>query len=107
MEPTASPGRPRGRRRARERLVTEGDRSLRAVIERALGPQYEIVGSLGHGGMGAVYLARDRALERLVAVKVLRPDLAEAPESRERFRREARIAAQLSHPGILPLHGFR
>ena len=91
---------------AREHLVTEGDRSLRAAIERALGPQYEIVRSLGHGGMGAVYLARDRALERLVAVKVLRPDLAEAPESRERFRREARIAAQLSHPGILPLHGF-
>ena len=91
---------------AREQFVADGDRTLRAAIERALGPQYEIVRSLGHGGMGAVYLARDRALERLVAVKVLRPDLAEAPESRERFRREARIAAQLSHPGILPLHGF-
>ena len=91
---------------ARDSLVAEGDVALRSVIERALGSQYEIVRPLGRGGMGAVYLARDRALERLVAVKVLRPDLAEAPESRARFRREARIAAQLSHPGILPLHSF-
>ncbi len=91
---------------ARETFVTEGDFALRAVIERALGSQYEIVRPLGRGGMGAVYLARERSLERLVAIKVLRPDLAEAPESRERFRREARIAAQLSHPGILPLHSF-
>jgi serine/threonine-protein kinase len=86
--------------------VTEGDSALGALIERALGTQYEILRPLGRGGMGAVYLARERALERLVAIKVLRPDLAEAAESRERFRREARIAAQLSHPGILPLHTF-
>ena len=91
---------------ARERLVVEGDSVLRSVIERVLASQYEIVRLLGRGGMGAVYLARDRALDRLVAVKVLRPDLAEAAESRERFRREARIAAQLSHPGILPLHSY-
>ena len=91
---------------ARESLVIEGDAVLRSIIERALGPQYEVVRLLGRGGMGAVYLARDRALDRLVAVKVLRPDLAEAAESRERFRREARIAAQLSHPGILPLHSY-
>ena len=91
---------------ARASLATDGDSALRSIIERALGSQYEIVRPLGRGGMGAVYLARDRALERLVAVKVLRPDLAEAPESRERFRREARIAAGLSHPGILPLHTF-
>ena len=82
------------------------DQSLRAVLEGALGHQYEIVRRLGAGGMGAVYLANDRALERFVAIKVLRPDLASAPESRERFRREARVAAQLSHPGILPLHTF-
>ena len=91
---------------ARASLATDGDSALWSVIERALGSQYEIVRPLGRGGMGAVYLARDRALERLVAVKVLRPDLAEAAESRERFRREARIAAGLSHPGILPLHTF-
>jgi hypothetical protein len=56
--------------------------------------------------MGTVYLARERALERFVAIKVLRPELAEAQEGRERFRREARVAAQLSHPGIVPLHTF-
>jgi serine/threonine-protein kinase len=91
---------------AHVRLATDGDSVLGAILERALGTQYEILRPLGRGGMGAVYLARERALDRLVAVKVLRPDLAESPESRERFRREARIAAQLSHPGILPLHTF-
>ena len=77
-----------------------------SMLESALGQQYEIVRQLGRGGMGAVYLARERSLERFVAIKVLRPDLADAPEARERFRREARIAARLSHPGILPLHAF-
>ena len=80
--------------------------TLQATLEAALGSQYEILRPLGHGGMGAVYLARERALERLVAVKVLRPDLAELRALRERFRREARVAAGLSHPGILPLHTF-
>ncbi|MDB4916289.1 MAG: protein kinase [Gemmatimonadetes bacterium] len=76
------------------------------LLDQALGAQYEIIRPLGRGGMGSVYLARERALERFVAIKVLRPDLAEAAEHRERFRREARVAAQLSHPGILPLHTF-
>ena len=56
--------------------------------------------------MGAVYLARERALEREVAIKVLPPALAGDEASRERFRREARTAANLSHPGIVPLHSF-
>ena len=87
-------------------VVAAEDEELRALLERALAPQYEIVRSLGRGGMGAVFLARERSLERMVAVKVLRPDLAASPESRERFRREARVAAQLSHPGIVPLYAF-
>jgi serine/threonine protein kinase len=82
------------------------DTALRATLDAALGQQYEIVRSLGHGGMGTVFLARERALERFVAIKVLRPELAEAQEGRERFRREARVAAQLTHPGIVPLHTF-
>ena len=86
--------------------LLEGDSTLRRLIESVLGQQYEVLEPLGRGGMGAVFLARDRALERFVAIKVLRPDLVEAPGSRERFRREARVAAQLSHPGILPLHTF-
>ena len=82
------------------------DASLRALLESALGNQYEIVRPLGRGGMGWVYLARERSLERFVAIKVLRPELAVASTHTERFRREARIAARLTHPGILGLHSF-
>jgi serine/threonine-protein kinase len=82
------------------------DSALRSLLETALGQQYELLRPLGRGGMGAVYLARDTALERLVAIKVLRPDLAALEEGRERFRREARVIARLSHPGILPLYTF-
>jgi tRNA A-37 threonylcarbamoyl transferase component Bud32 len=87
-------------------FVPSADRALQAILATALGQQYEIVRPLGQGGMGAVYLARERALDRFVAIKVLRPELADTEASRERFRREARIAAQLSHPNILPLHTF-
>jgi tRNA A-37 threonylcarbamoyl transferase component Bud32 len=83
-----------------------GESALRTTLEGAIGGQYEIIRALGHGGMGMVYLARERALERFVAIKVLRPELAEARQGPERFRREARIAAQLAHPGIVPLHTF-
>jgi len=54
----------------------------RAALERALGTQYEVMRLLGRGGMGAVYLARDRSLDRLVAIKVLPPEAAGDPESR-------------------------
>jgi serine/threonine-protein kinase len=91
---------------ARASYALDAESLLRASIEQTLGDRYEIIRPLGSGGMGAVFLARERALDRLVAIKVLRPDLAEAAEGRERFRREARIAANLSHPGILPLHTF-
>jgi serine/threonine protein kinase len=91
---------------AAKRVISERDSEMRSFLETALGLQYEILGGIGRGGMGDVYLARERALERLVAIKVLRPDLADSAESRERFRREARIAAQLTHPNILRLHTF-
>jgi hypothetical protein len=87
-------------------MAAEQDATLRSQIESVLGHQYEIIRMLGSGGMGCVYLARERALERFVAIKVLRPDLAVTEAHRERFRREARIAARLSHPGILGLHSF-
>jgi len=79
---------------------------LRAALERALGTQYDIQRLLGRGGMGAVYLAREKALERAVAIKVLPPETATDADSRERFRREARVAAKLTHPNIVPLHTF-
>ena len=86
--------------------MNEQDTALRNLLESVLSHQYEIIRSLGSGGMGCVYLARERSLERFVAIKVLRPDLAVAESHRERFRREARIAARLSHPGILGLYSF-
>jgi len=68
-----------------------------------LGP-YEITGAVGAGGMGEVYRARDTRLNRIVAIKVLPPHLADKPELRERFEREARTIASLNHPHICVLH---
>ncbi|HVF39889.1 MAG TPA: serine/threonine-protein kinase, partial [Gemmatimonadaceae bacterium] len=87
-------------------LAADQDATLRSLLESVLSHQYEFIRPLGRGGMGSVYLARERALERFVAIKVLRPDLAMAEGHRERFRREARTVARLSHPGILGLHSF-
>ncbi len=66
--------------------------------------RYEIVRSLGKGGMGEVFLARDPACGRLVAVKKIRPDLAQHKSIQERFLKEAKIAAQLTHPSIIPIY---
>jgi hypothetical protein len=66
--------------------------------------RYELIRSLGGGGMSEVYLARDLLLGREVAVKVIRPELAADERSVARFRREARAAASLSHPGIVAIH---
>ena len=68
-----------------------------------LGP-YEIVSPAGAGGMGEVYLARDTRLDRSVAIKVLSPTLTSDPAARQRFEREARAVAALSHPHICTLH---
>ncbi len=72
---------------------------------RSLGP-YRIVSPLGAGGMGEVYRATDTRLGRDVALKVLPEAVAGSPELRERFEREARAVAALSHPGILAIHDF-
>ncbi len=72
-------------------------------LRAALAGRYEIDRELGHGGMATVYLADDVRHQRKVAVKVLRPDLAAALGG-ERFLREIRIAANLTHPHILPLY---
>jgi serine/threonine protein kinase len=75
-----------------------------APVRSALRGQYDIQRELGRGGMGIVLLARDERLDRLVALKVLPPQLAEHAETKERFLREARMAAQLSHPNIVPVY---
>ncbi len=69
-------------------------------------PQLEILGLLGHGGMGAVYKARQKKLDRLVALKIIRPEAAADPAFAERFNREARTLARLSHPHIVAVHDF-
>jgi Protein kinase domain len=68
---------------------------------RSLFPQLEILGLLGAGGMGAVYRARQRGLDRLVALKILPPKFSGDPAFAERFAREARTLARLSHPNIV------
>src|SRR5215207_10924755 len=73
-------------------------------LQTALAGEYSLQRELGRGGMGIVYLARDVQLDRDVAIKVLPSHLARTAESRERFLREARTAAGLSHPHIVPIH---
>ena len=73
-------------------------------LRRALGDDYELLSLLGTGGFGRVYRVRDLHLEREVALKVLQPLLTRDPEVVERFRREAQLAAGLSHPNIVNIY---
>src|SRR6202040_1372804 len=68
-----------------------------------LGP-YEILGPLGTGGMGEVYRANDRRLERMVAIKILPENIAADPAAKQRFEREAKTISSLNHPHICVLH---
>ncbi len=74
------------------------------ALQQAVAGRYSLERELGRGGMGIVFLARDVALDRRVAIKLLPPDQAAMPGLRERFLREARTAAQLSHPNIVPIY---
>ncbi|MBL8734276.1 MAG: serine/threonine protein kinase [Planctomycetes bacterium] len=69
-------------------------------------PDFELQALIGRGGMGAVYRARQKKLDRLVAIKLLLPDLVEEPGFAARFEAEARVLARLSHPGIVGLYDF-
>ena len=75
-----------------------------ALLERRV-REYQVVREIGRGAMGVVFLARDVMLHRLVAIKVLRHDLASNEDQRERFRREARVTARLTE-GVVAVHGF-
>ncbi len=83
---------------------TASDTALWEQLSQALAAQYELEHEVGRGGMGIVYRARDRRLKRLVAIKLLPPELAFRSEIRTRFLREAETAAQLSHPNIVPIY---
>ncbi|HEX9885032.1 MAG TPA: serine/threonine-protein kinase, partial [Longimicrobiales bacterium] len=80
---------------------------MRTRLEEGTRGEFEVEKELGRGGMGAVYLARERALDRRVAIKVLFPHLMADPTNLERFRHEARIVAALRHPNIVSIHTVR
>ena len=73
---------------------------------RRLFPQLEIIELVGKGGMGAVYKARQKELDRIVALKILPPGIGDNPSFAERFTREAKAMARLNHPGIVTLYEF-
>src|SRR5438876_7619017 len=75
-----------------------------ASLAKALGPKYEVRRVVGQGGFAEVFEVWDKDLERRLAVKVLRPDVAWTAGTVERFQRETRAAARLEHPNILPIH---
>src|SRR5450631_70010 len=72
----------------------------------AIFPQLEILELIGRGGMGAVYKARQKQLDRIVALKILPPGIGDDPAFAERFAREAKALAKLNHPGIVTLYEF-
>jgi len=80
------------------------DQELQARVASVLAPAYVVEREVGRGGMGIVYRAKDVRLKRVVAVKLLPPELAYRNEIRTRFLQEAETAAQLSHPNIVPIY---
>jgi len=106
--PAAVRGRARAGRASREVTplpLNPIDRE-RKLLERAVAGRYKIRHLIGAGGMSSVYLAWEFALEREVAIKVLSREFEGNVEDRERFRREARVAASLTHPSIIPVYTF-
>jgi len=78
--------------------------ALKARLQRLVHGKYEVGRLLGKGGMGAVFLAQDLTLEREVAIKVLPPDFSTDPQVIKRFQQEAKMAAKLDHPNIIPIY---
>ncbi|HZH40947.1 MAG TPA: protein kinase [Gemmatimonadales bacterium] len=81
--------------------------ALHDVLRHATIGEYEILAELGRGGMATVYLGHDIALDRKVAIKVMSPALLTGEGMVERFKREARTAASLSHPNIIPIYAVK
>jgi serine/threonine protein kinase len=77
------------------------------LLQQATLGDYEIIRVLGQGGMATVYLAQDLTLDRKVAIKVISPDIARGAEMIARFRREAKTAASLTHPHIIPIYAVK
>ncbi len=88
----------------RERTPAGASTETVRRLKAALGPQFEVVRLFGRGGFAEVYEVRDTELERRLAVKVLRADMAWTPGMLARFKQEARAVAQLTHPNTVPIH---
>ncbi len=86
--------------------MTEETTPAFATVQAAVADRYDLTGILGAGGMGTVYTGRHRSLNSLVAIKVLPPEVAISEVRLARFRREAALAAHLSHPHIVPVFEF-
>ena len=88
------------------RCRAEGTKLISMHLPRVLAGRYRLEKRRGRGGMGTVYEATDAALERRVALKVIREGLLSSAEAAERFRREARAAASFTHPNVVTVHDF-
>jgi serine/threonine protein kinase len=84
--------------------LPEPGEALLASVRRALAADYDVEREVGRGGMAVVFKGREKELERTVALKVLPPDLAPVSSIADRFKREARLAASLDHPNIIPVY---
>ncbi len=85
-------------------LTQAGEAQLLTSVRRALAADYEVECEIGRGGMAVVFKARDTELDRPVALKVLPPELAPVATVADRFKREARLAAALDHPNVIPVY---
>jgi serine/threonine protein kinase len=85
-------------------VMEPGGDQLLAMVKKELGHDYKIEKELGRGGMAVVYKGVEIALDRVVAIKVVPPESANAGQAAERFRREARLAASLDHANIIPVY---
>ena len=92
--------------RSSDPQMTTGAYGRQMESGQVLGNRYEIKDAIGSGGMGAIYTARRIHIGDTVAVKVLRPEVVQDAQSRERFQREARAAAKLHHPNAVVVHDF-
>ena len=109
-DPTAeapvAPGTPPPPQRTTSSLDAPPDPALEEHLREALSPAFLLVRRLGAGGMASVWLAREPALRRLVAVKLLSPELSASDAARLRFEREAQAVAGLVHPNVVGIHGL-